>query len=60
MQAGEWMGRNRFAFFGTEGKTGTCFETYEFPEDWVDPEPEEWFPAREGEDGAKEIGGGGS
>jgi len=45
-QGGSWMGRNRFAFFETESETGTCFETYEFPEDWVDPEPEEWFPRK--------------
>ncbi|PSN66091.1 hypothetical protein BS50DRAFT_635257 [Corynespora cassiicola Philippines] len=43
-QGGSWMGKNQFAFFETEAATGTCFETYEFPEDWVDPEPEEWFP----------------
>jgi len=45
-QGGSWMGRNHFAFFETEGLTGTCFETYEFPGDWVDPEPEEWFPEK--------------
>ena len=45
-QSGSWMGRNHFAFFETESATGTCFETYEFPDDWVDPEPDEWFPER--------------
>lgn len=43
-QGGSFMNGNRFAFFETEEKTGTCFETYEFPGDWVDPEPDEWFP----------------
>ncbi|KAF4537153.1 hypothetical protein DIS24_g11566 [Lasiodiplodia hormozganensis] len=43
-QGGSWMGRNHFAFFETEEKTGTCFETYEFPADWDYPEPESWFP----------------
>ena len=39
------MGRNRFAFFGTEESTSMVFETYEFPDDWVYPEPEEWYPS---------------
>ncbi|EKG19295.1 hypothetical protein MPH_03158 [Macrophomina phaseolina MS6] len=43
-QGGSWMGKNHFAFFETEERTGTCFETYEFPADWDYPEPEEWFP----------------
>lgn len=45
VQGGSWMHRNHFAFFTeTEDRTGTCFETYEFPDDWEYPEPEEWFP----------------
>lgn len=46
VQGGSWMGKNHFAFFETEGATGTCFETYEFPSDWDYPEPDEWFPSR--------------
>ena len=46
VQGGSWMGRNRFAFFGTEDATTTCFETYVFPDDWAYPEPEAWYPAR--------------
>ena len=37
-------GRNAFAFFGTEAATGTTFETYDIPDDFVWPEPEEWYP----------------
>jgi hypothetical protein len=43
VQSGNFKG-NRFAFFGTEKDTGTCFETYEFPPEWVEPESEEWWP----------------
>ncbi len=46
VQSGSWLGRNQFAFFETEAATTTCFETYAFPEDWTDPEPEEWYPPR--------------
>ncbi len=46
VQSGSWMGRNQFAFFETEAATTTCFETYVFPADWTDPEPEEWYPPR--------------
>jgi methylmalonyl-CoA/ethylmalonyl-CoA epimerase len=46
IQSGSWMGRNHFAFFATENATTTCFETYEFPEDWVYPDPIEWYPRR--------------
>lgn len=47
-QGGSWMGRNHFAFFieDKEDRTGTCFETYEFPSDWEYPEPEEWYPSK--------------
>lgn len=44
-QGGSWMGRNHFAFFDTEETATTCLETYVFPEDWVYPEPEAWYPA---------------
>jgi hypothetical protein len=45
IQSGKWMGKNAFAFFDTADATGTIFETYHFPEDWVYPQPEEWYPA---------------
>jgi len=47
-QGGSWLGRNHFAFFETEEKTGTCFETIAWDEGWVLPEPEEWYPAEAG------------
>lgn len=46
VQSGSWMDKNHFAFFETEQATTTCFETYVFPDNWVYPEPEEWYPAR--------------
>ncbi|OCK75983.1 hypothetical protein K432DRAFT_307373, partial [Lepidopterella palustris CBS 459.81] len=48
-QGGSWMSKNHFAFFETEDVTGTCFETYESPNDWDYPEPEEWFSHPPGE-----------
>ena len=45
VQSGSWEGRNSFAFFETTEATGSIFETYYFPDDWVYPEPEAWFPA---------------
>ncbi|KAF3400443.1 hypothetical protein DPV78_005330 [Talaromyces pinophilus] len=42
-QSGSWQGRNHFAFFETEGATTTCFETYFFPGDWVDPLADEEY-----------------
>ncbi len=39
------MGKNHFAFFETEKETGTCFETIAWDDDWILPEPDEWFPA---------------
>ncbi|MEH6442725.1 MAG: VOC family protein [Oceanospirillaceae bacterium] len=45
VQSGKWMGQNAFAFFDTIDATGTIFETYHFPQDWVYPEPDEWYPA---------------
>ena len=44
-QSGSWMGENHFAFFETEDATTTCFETYEFPDDWEFPPPDEVYPA---------------
>lgn len=44
VQSGAWLGKNRFAFFGTDDATTTCFETYVFSEDWQFPEPDCWYP----------------
>ncbi|CAA9533392.1 MAG: hypothetical protein AVDCRST_MAG96-3717 [uncultured Segetibacter sp.] len=46
VQSGSWMDKNHFAFFKTEQATTTCFETYVFPDNWVYPDPDEWYPAR--------------
>jgi len=43
-QSGSWLGQNSFAFFGTEAATTTCFETYHFPDGFVYPPPERWYP----------------
>jgi methylmalonyl-CoA/ethylmalonyl-CoA epimerase len=43
-QAGTLADGNSFAFFDTQVATGTTFETYLVPEEFVWPEPEEWFP----------------
>ncbi len=45
IQSGVWMGRVPWAYFGTEDATGTVFETFHIPDDFVLPDPEEWFPA---------------
>jgi methylmalonyl-CoA/ethylmalonyl-CoA epimerase len=42
-QSGSWQGKNHFAFFETEDATTTCFETYYFPDDWVDPAADEVY-----------------
>jgi hypothetical protein len=34
--------------FDTEAATGTTFETYDIPADFVWPEPEAWFPGPTG------------
>ena len=47
-QGGDFRGENKFAFFESE-ETGTCFETIAFREGYVYPEPDEWFPARQGD-----------
>jgi methylmalonyl-CoA/ethylmalonyl-CoA epimerase len=44
-QSGRWVDQNSFCFFDTEAATTTCLETYHFPDDFVYPEPEEWYPA---------------
>ena len=46
VQSGSWMGQNHFAFFDTEQATTTCLETYVFPQNWVYPGPDEWYPAQ--------------
>ncbi|KAF7556048.1 hypothetical protein G7Z17_g1723 [Cylindrodendrum hubeiense] len=41
VQSGIWHGKRgtcEFMFFDTEGAIGTCFETYDFSDDWEDPE----------------------
>ena len=45
---GRWNKDCRFAFFEDED-TGTTFETIAFEEGYDYPEPDEWFPAKEGE-----------
>ncbi len=44
-QSGRWRDQNAFSFFDTEAATTTCFETYHFPDDFVFPEPDRWYPA---------------
>ena len=44
-QSGRWQDSNAFSFFATEAATTTCFETYHFPDDFVFPEPDAWYPA---------------
>lgn len=43
-QSGRWRDQNSFCFFDTEAATTTCFETYQFPDGFVFPDPEEWYP----------------
>lgn len=45
IQSGVWEGKVNWAYFGTEEATGTIFEIYDIPEDFVIPEPEYWYPA---------------
>ena len=45
VQSGTFAGGNRFAFFDTTAVSGTTFETYDIPHDFVWPEPDEWYPA---------------
>ena len=46
VQSGLWMGAVRFAFFDTEAATAMSFETYQHPDDWVDPaEAVTWWPS---------------
>jgi methylmalonyl-CoA/ethylmalonyl-CoA epimerase len=50
VQSGLWHGKKgtcEFMFFDTEGATTTCFESYNFSEDWEDPESTIWYPAKE-------------
>ncbi|KAF2499141.1 hypothetical protein BU16DRAFT_614610 [Lophium mytilinum] len=51
VMSGDWRGERgvcRFRFFDTEGSAATCFETYEFSEDWVEPGDVEVYPPLEG------------
>ena len=43
-QSGRFVDQNAFAFFDTEHASGTTFETYDIPPEFVRPEPEAWFP----------------
>jgi hypothetical protein len=45
IQSGVWLDRVPWAYFGTEEATGTIFEIYDIPPDFVLPEPERWYPA---------------
>ena len=47
IQSGTWNGV-RYAYFGTEDLIGTTVEIFDFPEGFVFPEPERWYPARPG------------
>ena len=47
-QEGVWQGKRgtcHFMFWDTEDATTTCFETYHFSSDWVDPNDTEWYPS---------------
>lgn len=44
IQSGEWEGV-RYAYFGTEEITGMATEIFGFPDGFVFPEPERWYPA---------------
>ena len=43
-------------FFEIEDVTGTCVETYEFPNDPDHPKAEEWFPHPRGKCVTKSVG----
>ena len=45
IQTGRWLDQNSFSFFDTEAAATTCFETYHFPDGFVYPEPDRWYPA---------------
>lgn len=44
VQSGTFNEQNPFAFFDTEAATSTTFETYDIPDGYVWPEPQEWYP----------------
>ncbi|MGD9536290.1 MAG: VOC family protein [Alphaproteobacteria bacterium] len=46
IQSGKWLGKASYAYFETEGDTTTTFEIFDWPPDFVPPEPEEWYPAK--------------
>ena len=49
VQSGVWHGKRgtcEFMFFDTEGETTTCFESYNFSQDWEDPEDTVWYPEK--------------
>jgi hypothetical protein len=45
VQSGVWCERVPYAYFDTEADTGTMFEIFDIPADFVLPDPEEWYPA---------------
>ena len=45
IQSGNWGGV-RYAYYGTEDLIGTTVEIFDFPADFVFPEPEQWVPSR--------------
>lgn len=45
VQSGIWAGKCRFAYYDTQPSAGLVFESYLFAPDWVDPVPDNWFPA---------------
>ena len=46
IQSGSWLGKLPYAYFETESATGTTFEMWDEPDNFVMPEPEEWWPSR--------------
>jgi hypothetical protein len=45
IQSGSWHGV-RYAYFDTQDLMGTTVEIFDFPADFVWPEPEQWIPAK--------------
>ena len=45
IQSGTWHGV-RYAYFETQGLIGTTVEIFDFPANFVFPEPEQWIPAK--------------
>lgn len=45
IQSGVWLDLVPYAYFETEGLITTTIEIFDFPENFVMPEPEEWLPS---------------